>query len=103
MNHTCEHFGKMQMIFKARTGSFGHASWWERTVLCSMETVIWSRSGGQSIGSGKGILPRYAKVPYGYLAEKTSQDSDQLHCFCGRQIISLTCTGPHFLSHQGAW
>ena len=58
-----------------------------------METVIWSRSGGQSIGSGKGILPRYAKVPYGYLAEKTSQDSDQLHCFCGRQIMYLTCTG----------
>ena len=28
------------MIFKAITGSSGHAFWWERTVLHSMETVV---------------------------------------------------------------
>ena len=39
-------FDKMQMIFKAITGSSSHAFWWERTVLHSMETVVgrWSGS-----------------------------------------------------------
>ena len=33
-------FDKMQIIFKAITESFGHAFWWERTVLHSMETLF---------------------------------------------------------------
>ena len=34
-------FDKMQIIFKAITGSSGYAFWWERTALHSMETVVW--------------------------------------------------------------
>ena len=33
-------FDKMQIIFKAITGSSGHAFWWERTVLHSTETIF---------------------------------------------------------------
>ena len=33
-------FDKMQIIFKVITGSSGHALWWERTVLYSMETLF---------------------------------------------------------------
>ena len=31
MNYTCKNFDEM-MIFKAITGSYGYAFWWERTV-----------------------------------------------------------------------
>ena len=54
---TCDgNFAKMQMIFKAITGSSGHAFWWERTVLHSIETIVgrWSGSLG-SISPGKNI------------------------------------------------
>ena len=58
-------FDKMQMIFKAITESSGHAFWWERTVLHSMETVVgrWSGSLGK-YKSQKRYLLQYAKVPY---------------------------------------
>ena len=39
-NYMYENFDKMQMIFKAITGTTGYASWWEITVCYSMETVI---------------------------------------------------------------
>ena len=58
-------FDKMQIIFKAITGSSGHAFWGERTVLHSMETVVWWWSG--SLGkyqSRKRYLLWHAKVPY---------------------------------------
>ena len=62
---TIDVWWKMQMIFKAITGSSGHAFWWERTVPHSMETVVgrWSGSLGK-YQSRKRYLLRYAKVPY---------------------------------------
>ena len=33
-------FDKMQIIFKAITGSSSHTFWWEGTVLHSMETLF---------------------------------------------------------------
>ena len=60
MNYMYENFDKMQMIFKAITGTTGYASWWEITVCHSMETVILFDAGlvaleSTCISPGKGI------------------------------------------------
>ena len=54
----------MQMIFKAIIRSSGHAFWWERTVLHSMETVVDAGLVALESQSRKRYLLRYAKVPY---------------------------------------
>ena len=58
-------FDKMQIIFKAITGSSGYAFWWERTALHSMETVVWRLPGSlRKYQSRTTFLLRYAIVPY---------------------------------------
>ena len=48
------------MIFKAITGSSGHAFWLERTVLHFMETFDAGLAALENISPGKGI---YYKAP----------------------------------------
>ena len=66
-----------------------------------MWTVVWRWSGTtlESISLCKGIAVHEGDVHY--LAEKTSQGSNQFHS--SYDIFYLGCTVPHFLSHQGAW
>ena len=40
INSMWENIDKMQIKFKTITRGTGHTSWWERTVLHSMETIV---------------------------------------------------------------
>ena len=90
----------MQMIFKAITGSSGHAFWWERTVLHSMETVVgrWSGSLGKYQSRKRYLLP-YAKVPYVTQQRELPKAVTSSVAFVTDS--SLACTVPHYPSHQG--
>ena len=76
----------MQTIFKAITGSSGHAFWWERTVLHSTETTF-----DTGLVAGKGTYHgtlRCRALPS--KENRTCQgSSDQLRGFCSRLLSRL--------------
>ena len=76
-------FDKMQIIFKAITGSSGYAFWWERTALHSMHgdgclTLAWKVSVPAT------YLLRYAKVPYVTYQRELPKAATTSMVFCNR-------------------
>ena len=79
-------FDKMQMIFKAITESFGHAFWWERTVLHSMETLFDAGLVAlESISAGKGSY--YGTLRYRTLPSKENYPRQRPAPWFLRQVL----------------
>ena len=94
MIEVCWNFDKMQTRFKAITRSFGHAFWWETTVLQSMETLLDTCLVAlESISCGKGIY-------YGTLRCHTlpSKENFPRQWLAPWSDPSLACTVLHFPS-----
>ena len=93
-------FDKTQIIFKAITESPRHAFWWERTILVSVEMLVWYIA-LESISPGKDTYTTVHLGAVHYLAKRTFQGSDQLCGLCNRFFSCHTV--PHLPSHQKAW
>ena len=92
-------FDKMQIIFKAITRSFGHAFWWERTVLQSMETFDAGLVALESISPGKGTY--YGTLRCRTLPSKENFPRQQPTPWFLRQLFLLPVRCHTFLPTKG--